>query len=274
MADAYSAYRIPYPGLMNGHYTYIDEYSAVALNLIAGHRALNGNFNAPYNLGVFLQDLPAENELTLIDAGGTPLAGASVRVYRAGPQPGVWYGKDFDDIPDMELAADADGKVLLGRCPFSDDGTITHYWEWSNGDILMRVQWQGIIRYGFLPSADFNLEFWRGHTDLGRYTLALDVLTGAADLPRIVLQGNRPNPFNPRTEIRFTLDRPAAVRFAVFDVRGLRVATLWDGRLDAGPHALRWNGRDDAGRDLPAGVYLGRLCSGGLVRTLKMSLVR
>ncbi len=269
------AYLTPYRGLMNAQYTYIDQYSTSALNLIAGDRAHNGNFNAPYNLGEFLQDLPDDNELTITDQGGTPLAGASVRIYQATTQVGVWYGKDYDDIPDLDLTADAYGKVLLGRCPFSSDGTVIHYWELSNAVPIVRVQWEGIIRYAFLPVTEFNFEYWRGNTTLGHYTLALDLGTDAASRPpRLVLHENRPNPFNPSTEIRFELDRESSVRFDVLTIRGERVATLCDGRLPAGPHVLHWNGRDDDGRALPSGPYLGRLSGGDAGRTIKMMLIR
>lgn len=52
------------------------------MNLIAGHRATVGNFNEPENLGVYLNDLPAKNRLTLQDQSGHPLPGANVTVYR------------------------------------------------------------------------------------------------------------------------------------------------------------------------------------------------
>jgi len=46
-------------GLMVEDYTFIDRYSAGALNRIAHHRAVDGNANAPRNIGEFLTDLPA-----------------------------------------------------------------------------------------------------------------------------------------------------------------------------------------------------------------------
>lgn len=44
----------PMPGLMGSAYDFVDEYSAAALNLIAAHRAVKGNTNAPGNIGAFL----------------------------------------------------------------------------------------------------------------------------------------------------------------------------------------------------------------------------
>ncbi len=65
-----------------------------------------------------------------------------------------------------------------------------------------------------------------------------------------------PNPFNPRTECRFELDRAQRVALTLYDLRGRRVRSLLDGDLPAGAHVTSWNGRDDHGRSAPAGVYL------------------
>jgi len=68
-----------------------------------------------------------------------------------------------------------------------------------------------------------------------------------------------PNPFNPTTSLRFNLAAAGRVRLGVFDIEGRKVATLVDRNLPAGRHELSWNGRDEAGRSLPSGLYLVRL---------------
>lgn len=85
----------------------------------------------------------------------------------------------------------------------------------------------------------------------------------------LVLGRNRPNPFNPRTEIPFTLERPGRVRLTVTDLRGRRVATLVDRPLAAGAHAVPFDGAR-----LESGVYLYRLETEAGVRSGKMSLVK
>lgn len=69
----------------------------------------------------------------------------------------------------------------------------------------------------------------------------------------------RPNPFTDRTALRFVLARAGEARIDVYDVAGRRVRALVGGVLPAGPHELEWDGRDDAGRQVPPGVYLYRL---------------
>lgn len=72
-----------------------------------------------------------------------------------------------------------------------------------------------------------------------------------------------PNPFNPKTTIRFALDEDALGRLEIFGVDGRRVATLHEGSLAKGEHAFVWEGRDEAGRPVATGVYWARLAVDG-----------
>ncbi|MCP4572355.1 MAG: DUF3459 domain-containing protein [bacterium] len=90
----------------------------------------------------------------------------------------------------------------------------------------------------------------------------------------VMLQQNFPNPFNPETVIAFELPREATVSLAVYDVAGRRLAVLADGPRAAGPHRVTWQGADDAGRSVGAGVYFARLVAGGQTRLIKMTSVK
>ena len=78
------------------------------------------------------------------------------------------------------------------------------------------------------------------------------------------LLGARPNPFQAGTAVAFRLARPAEVRVAVFDVTGRAVRTLLDERRESGLQEVRWDGRDDQGRSMAAGVYLYRMIVDGV----------
>ena len=91
----------------------------------------------------------------------------------------------------------------------------------------------------------------------------------------LVLAQNSPNPFNPHTTIRFALPQEAQpVRLAIYDASGRVVATLVDGALAAGDHAVEWDGRDDAGRAVASGVYSYRLETDDGQLTRRMLLVK
>ena len=89
------------------------------------------------------------------------------------------------------------------------------------------------------------------------------------------LDQNYPNPFNSGTVIRFALPTADDVELAVYNLAGQRVVNLAQGPRAAGAYTLRWDGRDDAGRELASGMYLYRLQAGEqLVETRKMLLIR
>ena len=94
--------------------------------------------------------------------------------------------------------------------------------------------------------------------------------------PFFNLDQNYPNPFNSDTVIRFALPTSENVELAIFNLAGQRVAKLADGMREAGVYAIRWDGRDDNGRELASGVYLYRLRTGDgqQVETRKLALVR
>jgi len=66
---------------------------------------------------------------------------------------------------------------------------------------------------------------------------------GAALPESVVLFGNYPNPFNPSTQICFSLPKALEVTLVVYDLSGRQVARLENGKLSAGVHTIEWNGR-------------------------------
>jgi hypothetical protein len=91
----------------------------------------------------------------------------------------------------------------------------------------------------------------------------------------IELEQNVPNPFNPRTMIRYHVAVPGEpVSLRVFDVTGREVITLVDRDAGVGTKAIWWDGRDDKGRAVASGVYFYRLTQGSTRVSRKMLLVR
>ncbi len=79
------------------------------------------------------------------------------------------------------------------------------------------------------------------------------------------LDQNFPNPFNPDTNIRFSLSEAGAVKLSVFDRTGREVARLAEGPFDAGTHQVRFRAAA-----LPSGVFFLRIESGGFRASRKM----
>jgi hypothetical protein len=85
---------------------------------------------------------------------------------------------------------------------------------------------------------------------------------------------NRPNPFNPSTEIAFSITSSGPVTLVIYDVQGRLVSTLADAVFDAGPHRVGWEGRHTDGAPVASGVYFYRLTTTGGVETRKMVLTK
>ncbi len=88
------------------------------------------------------------------------------------------------------------------------------------------------------------------------------------------LYGSWPNPFRGGTTINFSLPSEGRARLAVYNVAGQLVRTLHDGVLPAGSQSVSWDGRNQAGRSVPGGVYFYRLSLGDRTLTHKTVLVR
>ncbi len=78
-----------------------------------------------------------------------------------------------------------------------------------------------------------------------------------------------PNPFGASTVISFDLPRRERVTLKVYDLQGREVATLADGRMETGPHTVRF-----VGGDLPGGIYFYRLQAGDLTASRRLVRVR
>ena len=116
-----------------------------------------------------------------------------------------------------------------------------------------------------------------GSGDHGTPGAINDFSTPVPEFMATSLGANRPNPFNPSTEFRFTLDRDARVNLSVFDMRGRLVRVVADERLTAGDHsgAYRWDGRDGSGREVNSGTYFYRLTTdSGYSESRKMTLLK
>ena len=107
-----------------------------------------------------------------------------------------------------------------------------------------------------------------------------DLTTGIDDVPErdgFALHAAYPNPFNPATNIAYTIDGvgDAPVDLRITDVRGRTVRTLFSGRQAAGAdYEVRWDGFDDSGRPANSGMYLSNLRVRGETQSRFITLVK
>jgi hypothetical protein len=110
------------------------------------------------------------------------------------------------------------------------------------------------------------------------FRVVLDMSPTSVNAPAMngfAIVGVVPNPFNPSTQVRFTLPSALPVTAEVWSVTGAKVRSLADGStLSAGEHALRWDGRNTDGERVASGVYLFRVSTPLGRRVARMVLVQ
>ncbi len=130
------------------------------------------------------------------------------------------------------------------------------------------------------PLGDLN---WYGQNVVDAWEQGLDnpLISGVAakdDAARpadFVLSQNYPNPFNPVTTIGFQISEPTTVSLTVVNMLGQKVRTLINNRrYNPGRYDVKWNGRDDNGRQQVTGVYFYRLETGNSTAMRKMIMIK
>jgi hypothetical protein len=88
------------------------------------------------------------------------------------------------------------------------------------------------------------------------------------------LKQNYPNPFNPSTTIKYNLAKTTDVKFEIYSILGSKIATLVNGKQNAGIQKVEWNGKDDSGKAVASGVYFYKISTPEFTQTKKMMLLK
>jgi hypothetical protein len=88
------------------------------------------------------------------------------------------------------------------------------------------------------------------------------------------LLANFPNPFSAETQIRFDLASTQDVSIEIYSLQGVLLRSWKHSGMLAGMHTQAWDGRDEQGREVPAGVYTCRMKAGDFAGSLKIILIR
>ncbi len=114
--------------------------------------------------------------------------------------------------------------------------------------------------------SDYTPRSLRVITDIKKFTSVNDGIGGATDFR---LDQNYPNPFNPVTTISYSVPGRSHVSLKVYSMLGTEIATLANEVVPAGTHSAVFGGPH-----LASGTYMIRLASGGLVRTVKATMIK
>jgi len=112
-----------------------------------------------------------------------------------------------------------------------------------------------------LPSNEYTVQY----VSEGDYTTSAN---------NTMLKYNYPNPFNPQTQIHFSLAKDSVVKIDIFNIKGEIVKTLINSQLSAGNHHATWNGYDSLGKPVSSGVYFYKMETPEYSSVKKMILMK
>lgn len=89
------------------------------------------------------------------------------------------------------------------------------------------------------------------------------------------LSSNYPNPFNPQTTIPLSVREKSWLSLTIYDVLGRSINNIYEGIIEPGNHNFLWDGTNNLGKSVPAGIYFCRLVNQeGIQATQKMLLIK
>ncbi len=212
-----------------------------------------------------------------------PLAGTSVGAYDVDGGQTVLYSPRFDLVGATDVSISYwrfysnDGGNAPGQdfwvVEISNDGGDTwtdvensnaspNAWEQIAFDLDTYFATPGVVQMRFVASDLGDGSIVEALVDDFLLTGLFDP-TGVDDGVSVAfntsLGQNHPNPFNPKTEIRFSLAQAGAASLKIYDAQGRLVKVLVDGVVQAGEREVVWNGDDANGRPVASGMYFYKL---------------
>jgi len=282
-------------------------------NTSAVFRNINGLF-LPVNAGLIplntsstaWADFDNDGDLDILLTGSSP-QGAITEIYRNSTGSNEFIANTPPTVPD-------DMQVLVSECSVSfswmaatdeetPDEAITYNLSigtYSGGEDILSSMSNLDTGFRKIPTRGnmgVNTEFVMNGLPEGTYYWRVQAVDGAfvaspfseelnfnitnvsaedtVTSPSVTeLHGNYPNPFNPETTIRFSLNVDQKVKLTIYNIAGQKVATIVDDLLTSGEHSVVWNARSVDNNRISSGIYFYRLQTEDSVHTRKMLLLK
>ena len=181
----------------------------------------------------------------------------------------ITVGGNFTvDLESASVFSDANGDDLSYSASSSSTSTALAS---ISGDVL-------IVTGVAIGSATItvNADDGNGGTVSDDFTVSVEAVS--VDSEQIPLQfafhQNYPNPFNPVTTLRYELPENGLVTITIYDMLGKQEKTLINQTQDAGYKSIIWDGTNEYGKPVSAGIYLYQIQAGDYISTKKMGLLK
>ena len=193
-----------------------------------------------------------------------------------------------------QLRAYANGKLVGSINIVPEHLNGTHPVDLVAVGSIDLTEFAGPVLDGYISGDMIELRLWsvnksvelKVSSDLSdaQYGNAMELSTGTASVlnegaivTSLSLTQNYPNPFNPSTTISYNVDVSGMVTLKVYDVMGRLVRTLVDGYKISGyesGYSVVWDGKDQQGQQVSAGLYIYSLQTPSGIKTKKMVLMK
>ncbi|MBN2829767.1 MAG: VCBS repeat-containing protein [Candidatus Cloacimonetes bacterium] len=184
------------------------------------------------------------NNVLILHRDGTPFVGFPYNLRYNGHLPAQLTDLDSDGDLDIVCGVDLGIMVVDSKRPY------TGFLDWM------------IFRGDLKRSGNFNMLDYVDNQEETQLPLYTD------------LENNYPNPFNPVTNISFTLAESQEVELTIYNIKGQKITTLLHDVKSAGRHTVVWDGTDDNAKSVSSGIYFYRLKTSGKSMIKKMSLIK
>ncbi|MBU1949169.1 MAG: hypothetical protein KJ927_10690 [Candidatus Eisenbacteria bacterium] len=188
-----------------------------------------------------------------------------------------WYSNDKGNAPNADIWVVQARNNGGAWQDIENTQSNQNQWYLTGGDLLALFgSGIGDVQFKFIASDlsdpslveagvdDFMLLLSQGATDVEGTTTRLAYR----------LEGAAPNPFTPQTVLRFEVPEAVRASLRIYGVDGRLVRNLMEDTVQPGRYSQTWDARDDAGREVAAGVYYYILDAGGFRATRQMVLVK
>ncbi|NQU66878.1 MAG: T9SS type A sorting domain-containing protein [Candidatus Marinimicrobia bacterium] len=172
------------------------------------------------------------------------------------------------EIPEKSEMGQGKGMNHPGPPPFMED--LTDDQRDQVHELVMSMREQSAQREEIREAVHELLTFW-GKDSFGRN----DDSASIDDLAKPGISAkNYPNPFNPSTEISYSLSIPGLVKVEIVDVVGKTVKSIPVGHQSEGSYSVIWDGNNQNGIAVPSGLYFYHIQAGNEVLTKSMMLLK
>ncbi len=206
------------------------------------------------------------NRIYQAEEGGKAMQHEQVTRYNSNASAN--YKTVLDGVSWHHMSKRAAAGVGDAKCPRTTADIV----EGSLAEIRAAMRW------GFDVADDNSIPKLANVKDLANCqntwaTLPTDVGDAAALRVNRLFQ-NEPNPFSPRTTIRFSLAQSGPVQIVIYDVNGRQVKKLVDAPMDPGSYNVVWDGTNDLSHRVGSGVYWSQMKAGSFVSNKKMVVLK